>query len=75
MLSVLILSVLSVLLVPPSSSADPSLVFTGASPGLAELADVSVDSGELSLSLQFRNGPLSLAEVPHYCALNGRELP
>ena len=51
---VLILSVLLVL-VPLSSSAEPSLVFTAASPGLAELADISVD-GDLSLSLQFRTG-------------------
>ena len=38
-----------------SSPAGPSLVFTGDSPGYAQLEDISVD-GDLTLSLQFRTG-------------------
>ena len=54
MLPMLILT-LFLSLLPPSSSAGPSLVFTAASPGLAQLEDITVD-GELTLSLSFKTG-------------------
>ena len=61
MLSVLILT--TFLNLPPASVAAPSLVFTPASPGLAQLNDIGVD-GDLTVSFKFRTGA-SEAQLLH----------
>ena len=54
MLPMLILT-LFLSLLPPSSSAGPSLVFTTDSPGYARLEDIAVDE-DLTFSLKFKTG-------------------